>query len=93
MPHQLIQDDWYDGYFLPKDTIVFTCVFSVHHDESEYDRPDKFIPERWLDNEYGTKTIGSSTDNEKRPKTYAFGTGRRVCPGQHMGENSLVSLG
>ena len=69
-PHLLRQDDWYDGYFLPKDTIVITSTWSVHHDESEYETPGKFIPERWFDNEFGTKTAGDPADNEQRRPTY-----------------------
>ncbi len=48
IPHMLIQDDTYEGYFLPKGTIVFANTWSVHQDESEYDRPEEFRPERFL---------------------------------------------
>ena len=84
----LTQDDYYDGYFLPKNTLIFASFWSIHHDESEYEKPDEFIPERWLNNEFGTKTVGD--DNDHRRTTYAFGAGRRACPGLHMGQNSLV---
>ncbi|KIW91638.1 uncharacterized protein Z519_07606 [Cladophialophora bantiana CBS 173.52] len=89
-PHMLTQDDWYDGYFLPKGTIVFANTWSIHHDESEYDKPAEFIPERWLNNKFGTTAGGDTVDGDNRRITYAFGASRRVCPGQEMGENSLM---
>ena len=88
----LIQDDTYEGYFLPKDTIVFANTWSIHQDEAEYDRPEDFMPERFLDNRFGTKpSRDSGNDGNQRRVTYDFGAGRRVCPGQRLAENSLVS--
>lgn len=83
----LIQDDHYEGYFLPKGTILFANTWAIHMDETEYDEPDKFIPERFVDNEFGSKT--QVTDKHRRT-TYSFGAGRRVCSGQRLAENSLV---
>lgn len=56
-------------------------------DGTEYDEPDKFIPERFIGNRFGSKT--QVTDKHRRTN-YGFGAGRRVCPGQHLAENSLV---
>ncbi|KIY00756.1 uncharacterized protein Z520_03421 [Fonsecaea multimorphosa CBS 102226] len=89
-PHMSTQDDWYDNYFLPKGTIVFANVWSIHHDETEYDKPADFIPERWLNNKFGTRVSEDTVDGDNRRTTYAFGASRRVCPGQEMGENSLM---
>lgn len=93
VPHMLIQDDTYEGYFLPKGTIVFANTWSIHQDISEYDRPEEFIPERFLDNKFGSKgnNPNSYDDENHRRVTYSFGAGRRVCPGQRLAENSLVS--
>jgi cytochrome P450 len=92
----LTQDDWYEGHFLPKNTIFIANTWSIHHDDSQYENPEQFIPERWLDNEFGTKhavaaAAGDAADNDHRRTTYVFGAGRRVCPGQQMGQISLVS--
>ncbi|KAJ5934878.1 hypothetical protein N7466_004425 [Penicillium verhagenii] len=88
VPHRLTEDDSYEGYMLPKGTIVFLNVWAIHMDESEYDEPQKFKPERFLDNKYGCK--GQDDVDENRRATYNFGAGRRVCPGQRMAENSLL---
>lgn len=86
----LIQDDQYRGYFLPKGTIVFANTWSIHMDETEYDQPEAFIPERFLCNKFGSCKSPTSEDDQRRV-TYSFGAGRRVCPGQRLAENSLVS--
>ncbi|OCH86637.1 cytochrome P450 [Obba rivulosa] len=76
------EDDFYNGYYIPKDTIVVPntwCVSTVAYaPNAKYD-PNTFIPERFLDN---TQTIVD-------PTAYAFGYGRRACPGRYMGENSV----
>ena len=88
----LIQDDVYNGYFLPKGTIVFANTWSIHQDPAEYERPEEFIPERFLTNKFGSKgTKEDATNDDQRRVTYSFGAGRRVCPGQRLAENSLVS--
>ncbi|KAJ9636441.1 hypothetical protein H2204_005274 [Knufia peltigerae] len=92
VPHMLIQDDTYEGYFLPKGTVVFANTWSIHRDLSEYDRPEEFIPERFVDNKFGSKgsNPNSYDDETHRRVTYSFGAGRRVCPGQRLAENSLM---
>jgi cytochrome P450 len=89
IPHLLIQDDYYQGYHLPKGTIVFANAWSIHRDQEEYSAGDEFRPERFLNNPFGTQQDGDGA-NDHRRTTYAFGAGRRVCPGQRLAENSLV---
>jgi cytochrome P450 len=92
IPHTLIQDDVYDGYLLPKGTMLFANTWSIHRDATEYDRPDDFVPERFLNNKFGTRSENQNeASDDHRRVTYAFGAGRRICPGQRLAENSLVS--
>jgi len=86
----LIQDDYYDGYFLPKGTMLFANAWSIHRDETEYESPEKFVPERFLNNKFGNRSGDTSSDDDHRRVTYSFGAGRRACPGQRLAENSLV---
>ena len=90
IPHMLIQDDTYDGYFLPKGTILFANTWAIHRDELEYDQPEDFKPDRYISNKFGTRNLIESGSDDGRRVTYAFGAGRRVCPGQRLAENSLV---
>lgn len=88
----LTQDDTYEGYFFPKGTVFFTNTWAIHHEEDEYEKPAEFKPDRFLDNEYGTRVpVNASADDHRRP-SYGFGAGRRVCPGSRLAKNSLVSL-
>ncbi|KAJ5653328.1 hypothetical protein N7490_000331 [Penicillium lividum] len=56
IPHLPIQDDYYEGYVLPKGTTLFANTWAIHMDETEYDEPDKSIPEHFLGNTFGSKT-------------------------------------
>jgi cytochrome P450 len=85
------QDDWYRGHFIPKGTWIFVNTYGIHHDEKEYDRPEKYIPERWLDNKFGTKNAVVADNDRTRKTTYAFSAGRLGCPGSEVGEMQLVS--
>ena len=64
MPHVSAKDDVYEGYRIPKGTMVFANTWGITHDEEVYPHPLEFKPERYLD----TKEDG---------KTTAFGYGRR----------------
>ncbi|KAJ6003138.1 hypothetical protein N7451_005685 [Penicillium sp. IBT 35674x] len=87
IPHMLIQDDHYQGYLLPKGTVLFANTWAIHMDETEYEEPGKFIPERFIGNKFGSK---AQVTIRRRRTTYGFGAGRRVCPGQRLAENSLM---
>ncbi|KAI0928027.1 hypothetical protein AcW2_004170 [Taiwanofungus camphoratus] len=75
-------DDIYEGYFIPKSTIVMPNVWAVAFEPNERYDPHAFIPERFL----------GSTQSTVDPATWAFGFARRICPGKHLGENSLFIL-
>lgn len=76
---------------LPKGTILFANTWAIHRCKEEYNDPDDFIPERFLNNKFGTIDLATVDDYHRRV-TYGFGAGRRVCPGQRLAENSLVSI-
>ncbi|KAF9531309.1 cytochrome P450 [Crepidotus variabilis] len=81
VPHQVTQDDEYNGYFIPKGSIVAGNVWAMLHDENEYPESLAFNPERFLKN--------GSLDPEVRDPTVAFGFGRRICPGKHIAISML----
>ncbi|KAA0200344.1 Cytochrome P450 CYP3214A7 [Hyalella azteca] len=76
------RDTTINGYFIPKDTIIIVSNYSVHHDPRYWEEPDKFYPERFLD-ENGTKFTA--------PKQgfFAFGSGRRHCVGELLARMEL----
>ncbi|KAI5118845.1 hypothetical protein M0805_006164 [Coniferiporia weirii] len=84
-PRSLAEDDVYNGYFLPKGTMIIANQWLFLHDPDEYPDPDAFKPERFL----GIDRGGSATKMPKDPSKIAFGFGRRICPGRHMATNSV----
>jgi cytochrome P450 len=79
-PHSPTQDDYYNGYLIPKDSWVQGNVWAIHRNEREFPEPDRFLPERYLaGNEWSRPFPGD--------KGYmTFGWGRRVCSGQALAE-------
>jgi cytochrome P450 len=41
--HYLVQDDWYNGYFLPKNSVIMANWWAIHYDEKYYPDPYKVI--------------------------------------------------
>lgn len=86
-PHALSEDDWVDGMFLPKGTTIIVNAWGMQHDEERFPNPEKFDPEHFA----GVTTLATELANgpwENRDH-YAYGTGRRFCPGAHLAERNL----
>jgi hypothetical protein len=81
-------DDWVDGKFLPKGTIVFINVYGLHHDEKKFPNPDVFDPDHYAGQTILAPELASSPDYEARDH-YGYGSGRRLCPGIHVAERNL----
>lgn len=58
-------------------------------DPKMYPDPDKFNPNRFLDTSFPTATETSGIEYGAQRGHWAFGFGRRACPGQHIGERSM----
>ncbi|KIK59232.1 hypothetical protein GYMLUDRAFT_227258 [Collybiopsis luxurians FD-317 M1] len=83
VPHLVTRDDIYNGYFIPKGSVVISNAWSVCHNEEDYPNPNQFNPSRFLDAE------GKHNPNLQDPSGATFGFGRRVCPGKHIALASL----
>ncbi|KAB5566218.1 cytochrome P450 [Coniochaeta sp. 2T2.1] len=79
-PHASTADDTYNGMFIPKASTVIAPLWSIHLNEKDFPDPHSFKPERFLTERDYPGTFGHS----------AFGWGRRVCPGMHVGNNSVA---
>ncbi|KAL7281056.1 hypothetical protein ACG7TL_004358 [Trametes sanguinea] len=82
MPHRSSEDDQYQGYFIPKGTLVIANMWWYSHDPERYPEPDVFNPERFLKD-------GEPDPDALDPADIAFGYGRRICPGRHFADTSL----
>jgi len=82
--HRLMEDDEYKGYFIPKGTVIVPSTWCISRDEEMYPDPETFRPERFTEpNADGQLPLD--------PHKFAFGVGRRVCPGLDFGDMVLFS--
>ncbi|KAF9451579.1 cytochrome P450 [Macrolepiota fuliginosa MF-IS2] len=81
IPHYLSEDDEYNGFFLPKGSVVLGNAWAILHDQRDYPNPLEFKPERFLKD--------GKLDPRAREPTASFGFGRRICPGRHIAISSL----
>ncbi|QRV92189.1 cytochrome P450 family protein [Ceratobasidium sp. AG-Ba] len=65
-------------YRIPARTVVFANFWQVLHDPKVYEHPDRFMPERFL--------VPSPPPD---PEMFAFGSGRRSCPGARIAQQSM----
>ncbi|KAJ4494420.1 cytochrome P450 [Lentinula lateritia] len=78
-PHRATKDVIWQGYLIPKGSTVIGNVWSVGRDPDLFPDPERFDHTRWIaTNEKGQVKLRDDL------KSYPFGFGRRVCPGQHM---------
>ncbi|KLO17671.1 cytochrome P450 [Schizopora paradoxa] len=83
LPHQLREDDVYNGYRIPAGSIVVGNTWGILHDPDVYPEPMSFKPERYLNSEGKLDYVAID------PARYSFGYGRRICAGVHYAENTL----
>uniref|UniRef100_A0A9J8BZ86 Cytochrome P450, family 2, subfamily K, polypeptide16 n=2 Tax=Cyprinus carpio TaxID=7962 RepID=A0A9J8BZ86_CYPCA len=80
IPHMTSCDVHFNGYFIKKGTCVFPLLMSVLWDEDEWETPQNFNPQHFLDKQ------GRFV---KRDAFMPFSAGRRVCPGESLARMEL----
>ncbi|PHH78438.1 hypothetical protein CDD80_6845 [Ophiocordyceps camponoti-rufipedis] len=80
MPRVATEDLTYGDYLISKGTVLYPSVWWFLHDPETYTDPECFKPERYLE-----------PLNEPEPR-YAFGFGRRACPGKFLTGDMLFIL-
>nr|CAB3481288.1 unnamed protein product [Digitaria exilis] len=81
LPHKAGEDGVeIGGYAVAKGSTVIFNAWAIMRDPAAWERPDEFLPERFL--EKAVKVDFRGKDFEFIP----FGSGRRVCPGVSMAE-------
>ncbi|KAM7182996.1 putative cytochrome P450 E-class, group I [Rhypophila sp. PSN 637] len=88
VPHAVTQDDYYEGYLIPKNAGVVNNVWSIHMDPHRHPEPRRFNPDRYMDDRQSLADAAANPDYSKRDQ-FTFGAGRRICPGIHVAERSL----
>ncbi|XP_020691466.1 geraniol 8-hydroxylase-like, partial [Dendrobium catenatum] len=79
LPHKAEVSTEINGYLVPKNTQVLVNVWAIGRDEQVWEKPDCFMPERFME-------AGSSIDfRGQHFELIPFGSGRRICPGLPLG--------
>jgi cytochrome P450 len=81
---QALEDDDLDGVKIPKGATVLVMPWILHRHEKLWDRPDEFVPERFLP---------GARESIERYQYLPFGAGPRVCIGQYFAmQEGVVAL-
>ncbi|XP_041838882.1 cytochrome P450 2U1 [Melanotaenia boesemani] len=80
IPHMASETAEFRGYTIPKGTVIFPNLWSVHRDPTMWEDPDTFNPARFLDSE--GKLF-------RKECFIPFGIGRRVCMGEQLAKMEL----
>uniref|UniRef100_A0A8C3PH05 Cytochrome P450 n=1 Tax=Calidris pygmaea TaxID=425635 RepID=A0A8C3PH05_9CHAR len=80
LPHATTADVTFKGYFIPKGTYIIPLLTSVLHDKSQWEKPDMFYPEHFLD---------ANGKFVKKDAFMPFSAGRRVCAGETLAKMEL----
>jgi len=78
--HSVVQDDFYQGYFIPKGATIMSNIWAMAHDPTKYLDPDSFNPGRFL-------TPEGKINDDKTVLTFGFG--RRLCIGRHAADSTI----
>lgn len=70
-----IEEDHFEGFFIPKDRVVGIYIYGVHHSSKYWPDPEKFDPSRFKKEEV----------KKRPPFTYLpFGAGQHKCIGSNF---------
>lgn len=93
IPHECTEDNVYEGYFIPKGSVVHPLEWSISRDPAMFPEPDAWNPLRWLNSEY--PTYQEPLSHYPSITAYSqFGYGARTCQGRGVVEADLfVGIG
>ncbi|KAH7392848.1 cytochrome P450 [Pyrenochaeta sp. MPI-SDFR-AT-0127] len=88
-PHTSKKDITYGGYRIPKGARIHLNAWAIGHDPTRHQDPERFWPERF-EGDLTTSEESKNASDVKKRDHFAFGSGRRICPGYHIAERSLA---
>ncbi|KAF5492245.1 Cytochrome P450 monooxygenase atE [Colletotrichum siamense] len=83
MYHASTEDDWYDGFFIPKGSTVVLNWWAIQRDSSRFEQPDIFEPARFLEHPLTAAEYMNAPDPYDRDH-FSYGAGRQET------QNSVV---
>lgn len=75
-PFEFVNKNGVSAGVVPGD-VVIVPVYSLHHDPNYYEQPQLYKPERFLEQNGGTRKY------RDQGLYYGWGDGPRVCPGSY----------
>ncbi|KAJ8581858.1 cytochrome P450 [Rhizopogon salebrosus TDB-379] len=87
IPHGTVNDDVYEGYYIPKGATIMANTWSMARNPEKYPNPTMFMPERHMSKVASEESQTNGPDDI----SFAFGFGRRVCVGRYVADASLFA--
>lgn len=88
-PHVITKELTYKGMRLPVGSRIHLNAWAIGHDPHRHTEPERFWPERY-EGDLTTSEQSKNAADVKDRDHFAFGSGRRICPGYHVAERSLA---
>ncbi|XP_013383552.1 steroid 17-alpha-hydroxylase/17,20 lyase-like [Lingula anatina] len=83
--HQTIRDTKLGGYDIPKGTLVYANIWAIHHDPKNWESPEVFKPERFLNKDGSLKEVDHKI-------WLPFASGKRKCVGEAIAKANLMTI-
>ncbi|KAI0458560.1 putative cytochrome P450 phenylacetate 2-hydroxylase [Xylaria acuta] len=90
-PRETLDGAQYMGHKIPRGMLVIMNLYAGNRDPAAFDRPDEYLPERWLGGRKGRTDLLTEGGDKLGVSHLTYGAGRRVCPGIDMANRSLYS--
>lgn len=85
LPRSTTNDIKYKNMIIPKGTTLVMNAYAANHDPKQFEHPNEFMPERWLDSCLQLKS-------EKIISHVSFGKGVRMCSGNILAFKEMYVL-
>ncbi|KAG9291243.1 hypothetical protein G9A89_021745 [Geosiphon pyriformis] len=85
-PHKATYDNIYRGYHIPADASIVLNLGPINKNPLVYQNPEKFWPERYLDEQ------GHYIAHDDNLDPWTFGKGRRGCPGINLAYREMFMI-
>ena len=73
-----------EGVAIPTGSVIFLLLRHAAERAGGFERPDEFLPERWLAGADGVAGPGAEAASDPARKLFPFGGGPRFCPGRYL---------
>ncbi|KAF1949069.1 cytochrome P450 [Byssothecium circinans] len=86
-PHYTTAPIRYKNHLIPAGSVVSIYQYAIHYSPTLFPSPDTFNPDRYLG--YTEKSGVYAAGPMEERDHWNFGSGRRICTGLHLAENSM----